>query len=166
MEEIKEEIKEEMKEEMKDCEIEIQRITQENIRACAKLQVAEEQREFVAPNLATIAWAYVDPCFTPYAICAGETVVGLAAVEYIPDNDLEDKHWIPRFMIGEGYQGKGYGKKAMYKLIEIISKHEDCERIRLSVVPENQGAIAFYQRLGFTMTGEKLEGEQVMELCL
>jgi len=147
-------------------DVQIKPVTQENIVACVRLQVAENQKEFVAPNVNTIAWAYVDPTFTPYAIMDGETVVGLAAVEYIPENDIEDKHWIPRFMIGANFQGKGYGRKAMEKLIEMISKHDDCDRVRLSVVPENTAAIAFYKKIGFKDTGEQLSGENVMELMI
>lgn len=143
--------------------IEIKQITKENIRECVRLEVSEDQKEFVARNIATIAWAYVDDTFTPYALYHHDTVVGVAAIEYIPENDLEDKHWIPRFMIGAEFQGKGYGKKAMEALINMISKHDDCERIRLSVVPENVGAIAFYEKVGFKMTEEKVEDELVME---
>jgi diamine N-acetyltransferase len=146
--------------------IEIKSITKENIRDCARLEVAEDQKNFVARNVATIAWAYVDESFTPYAIYHEDTVVGVAAVEYIPENEPEDKHWIPRFMVGEQFQGMGYGKKAMKELIAMISKHKDCERIRLSVVPENQSAIAFYEKVGFNMTAEKIEDELVMEYFL
>lgn len=144
--------------------IKIMPVTQGNIRACARLEVSEDQKKFVARNLATIAWAYVDSKFTPYAICDGETVVGLAAVEYIPENDDYDRHWVPRFMIGEEYQGKGYGRTAMKKIIEmIISGHSDCQRVRLSVVPENAGAIQFYKSLGFVETDEMIETEKVMD---
>lgn len=144
--------------------IEIKRITQENIRACTKLEVSEEQKQYVASNVATIAWAYVDPQFTPYAICEGDTVVGLAAVEFIPDNESYDMHWVPRFMIGEQFQGMGYGKLGMQKIIEMITtEHINCERIRLSVVPENEGAINFYKNIGFIETDEMLQDEKVMD---
>lgn len=144
--------------------IQILPVTQDNIRACARLEVSEDQKKFVARNLATIAWAYVDPKFTPYAICDGDDVVGLAAVEYIPENEDYDRHWVPRFMIGEEFQGKGYGKLAMKKIIEmIISQYPDCQRVRLSVVPENAGAIRFYKNLGFVETDEKIESENVMD---
>lgn len=143
--------------------IEIKHITKDNIRDCVRLEVSEDQKEFVARNIATIAWAYVDDTFTPYALYHEDTIVGVAAVEYIPENDLEDKHWIPRFMIGAEFQGKGYGKKAMEALINMISKNNDCDRIRLSVVPENTRAISFYEKVGFKMTEEKIENELVME---
>ncbi|MFD2444740.1 GNAT family N-acetyltransferase [Bacillus sp. CGMCC 1.16607] len=144
--------------------VEIKPVTQDNIRACAKLEVSEDQKQFVARNLATIAWAYVDPKFTPYAICDGDTVVGLAAVEFIPENEDYDRHWVPRFMIGEQFQGKGYGKQGMLKIIEMITnQHSDCSRVRLSVVPENQAAINFYKNIGFVETEEMLEDERVMD---
>jgi diamine N-acetyltransferase len=144
--------------------VEIKRVTQENIRECARLEVSEDQKQFVARNLATIAWAYVDPKFTPYAICDGGMVVGLAAVEYILDNEDYDRHWVPRFMIGEQFQGKGYGKLGMQKIIEmIVTQHPDCQKVRLSVVPENTGAIQFYKNLGFVETDEKIEDENVMD---
>lgn len=143
--------------------IDIKPVTKENIRDCVGLEVSENQKDFVARNIATIAWAYVDDTFTPYAIYHNDVVVGLAAIKYIPDNYPEDKHWIPRFMIGADFQGKGYGKVAMLALIDKIAKHDDCERIRLSVVPENRGAIAFYKKIGFKMTDDTIESELVME---
>ncbi|CEG28507.1 hypothetical protein BN1002_03428 [Bacillus sp. B-jedd] len=51
--------------------IEIKAVTQENIRDCAKLEVAEDQKQFVARNLATIAWAYVDPTVYPLRYLRG-----------------------------------------------------------------------------------------------
>jgi len=144
--------------------ITIEKVTKENIRACAKLEPAEDQKQYISTNLGTIAWAYVDPSFTPYAICDGDTVVGLCAVEYIPDNEPYDRHWVPRFMIGASFQGKGYGKKAMMKIIEMIqNQHPDCERVRLSVIPENNGAVEFYKKIGFVETDEWLETERVYD---
>lgn len=81
--------------------ITLEKVNQDNIRACVKLEVAESQKEFVAKNVNTIAWAYVDPNFTPYAIRDGETVIGLLAIEDVPENEDYDRYWIPRFMIGE-----------------------------------------------------------------
>lgn len=143
--------------------IDLKPITQENIRACAKLEVSEDQKQFIASNLATIAWAYVDPHFTPYALYEGDTLVGVAAVEDIPENETYDRYWVPRFMIGADFQGKGYGKLAMKKIIDMLAEKSDCERVRLSVVPENTSAIQFYKKVGFVQTDEMLEDEIVMD---
>lgn len=141
----------------------LEKVNQDNIRACVKLEVAELQKDFIAKNVNTIAWAYVDPNFTPYAILDGETVIGLLAIEDVPENEDYDRYWIPRFMIGEQFQGKGYGKQAMHAAIDLLSAKPDCQRIRLSVWPENPGAIEFYQKVGFTLTDELLEDELVMD---
>lgn len=149
---------------VKERELTISKVNQENFRQCAKLEVADDQKPFVAPNLHTIAWAYVDQNLIPYAICEGETVVGLAAVEFVPENEDYDRHWVPRFMIGEQFQGKGYGRLAMEKIIRmIVGEHPQCERVRLSVVSENSHAIQFYKNIGFVETDEMLEDERVMD---
>jgi diamine N-acetyltransferase len=145
------------------CMITLEKITKENIRDCVRLEVAESQKEFVAKNVNTIAWAYVDQQFTPYAICAGDEVVGLLAVEDIPDNEEYDRYWVPRFMIGEAFQGKGYGKAAMKAVINMLSAKPECQRIRLSVWPENTYAIEFYKNIGFVETEEWLEDERVLD---
>lgn len=143
--------------------ITLEKVTQQNIRDCVQLNVRESQQEFVAKNVNTVAWAYVDPNFTPYAICHDTTIIGLLAIEDIPDNEPYDRYWIPRFMIGEQFQGKGYGKHAMQAAIDMLSQKADCERIRLSVWPENRGAIEFYKKVGFITTDEMLEDEIVMD---
>ncbi|WP_409304824.1 GNAT family N-acetyltransferase [Peribacillus sp. SCS-155] len=69
-------------------------------------------------------------------------------------------------MIGEQFQGKGYGKQAMQQIMDMNAKHEDCERIRLSVVTENQSAISFYKKIGFVETDETLHDENIMDYFL
>ena len=142
--------------------ITLQSITEGNIRDVLRLEVAADQRQFVASNMVTMAFTYVDP-YVPYAICAGDQVVGLVAIESIPDNPVEDRYWVCRFMIGEKFQGKGYGAAGMREAMALIAAKDDSDRVRLSVVPENAHAIRFYERLGFVDIGEELQGEAVME---
>lgn len=146
--------------------VELKPVTQENFRACIKLNVAESQRNFVASNMYTIAEAYIDPKLTPFAITDDETVVGLVATEIVPENEDYDRYWITRFMVGESFQGKGYGRKGAQLAIEMLSKHEDCERVRLSVVSSNDDSIAFYQKIGFVLTDEYIGNERVMDYFL
>jgi len=143
----------------------IQPITMDNIRDVLRLEVAPDQKAFVASNMVTMAFAYVDT-YVPYAICAADRVVGLVAIEYVPENPIEDRHWICRFMIGEAFQGKGYGSAGMREAMAMIAAKPDSDRVRLSVVPENLRAIRFYERLGFVDIGEELQGEAVMEHVL
>ena len=146
--------------------IQLKPVTKENVGACVRLKVGEDQAKFVAPNLNSIAWAYVAPEFTPYAVYSGDTLVGFLAVEIIPDNEDYDRYWIPRFMIGADFQGQGFGKSGMMAAVEMLAKNEDCSRVRLSVVEENTAAIEFYKRIGFVLTDEYLEDERVMDYFL
>jgi len=146
--------------------IQLKPVTKENIGPCVRLKVAENQATFVAPNINSIAWAYVAPELTPYGIYDGDTLVGFLSTEIIPDNEDYDRYWIPRFMIGADFQRKGYGKEGMMAAVEMLAKYEDCSRVRLSVVEENAAAIEFYKNIGFVLTDEYLEEERVMDYHL
>ncbi|MFS0862756.1 GNAT family N-acetyltransferase [Fredinandcohnia sp. 179-A 10B2 NHS] len=142
--------------------ITIKPITIENIYKCIGLKVAEEQTNYIAPNVLSIAESKVNSCYTPYAIYAEEDVVGFVMTDYDPSLEVRNKYWVPRMMIDVHYQGKGYGKQAMREVINLLSRNEDCEYIRLSIEPENISALRFYESLGFVNTGEMLEGEEVI----
>ncbi|HEX3054544.1 MAG TPA: hypothetical protein VHP82_00215, partial [Gaiellaceae bacterium] len=53
--------------------------TKENVRAVCGLGLRPEQREYVAPNVRSIAEAYVEPLAWPRAIYADEEPVGFLA---------------------------------------------------------------------------------------
>ena len=89
-------------------------VTWENFSAVIALTVTPEQAEFVAPNLYSIAEAYIEPSWTPLAIHAGHVLVGFA--EFGRD-DQTGRWWIMRFMIGAEHQGKGYGTSALRGLM-------------------------------------------------
>ncbi len=133
-----------------------------NFRQCVRLTVAKEQERFIATNLFTIAETKVDDSLTPYAICHQDTVVGFCCIEIDPTNDQEDRYWIPRFMIGKEYQGRGYGRAAMDLIINMLSEYSDCSEIKLSYVPENLAARNFYETIGFSIIDEELQEEIVM----
>ncbi|MED4015049.1 GNAT family N-acetyltransferase [Sutcliffiella cohnii] len=143
--------------------IRLEKVSSVNFRQCINLKVAKDQEQFIAPNMYTIAEAYVEEHLIPYAIMVEEEVVGLLATENIPDEMEEDRFWIPRFMIGEKYQRKGYGKEAMQEIIQNLTKDPTCYRIRLSVVPDNKQAMNFYKNIGFISTGIIAHGEEIME---
>lgn len=55
----------------------------------------------------------------PVALYDGEDIIGFAMYgSFGPNKDT----WIDRIMIDEKHQGKGLGRKAMLKLIEVVSK--------------------------------------------
>lgn len=50
------------------------------------------------------------------------------------------------------FQGKGYGKKLMEHLIEVVAE-KNAETIFLEVRPSNQAAVKLYEKLGFNEIG-------------
>jgi len=67
-------------------------------------------------------------------------------------------------MIDKNYQGKGYGKLALAKLIETIKENFDYKEIYISYVPENITADKLYSSFGFVKTGEFSDNECISVL--
>jgi diamine N-acetyltransferase len=82
-------------------------------------------------------------------------MVGFSATGKNPE---DGEIWIARFMIGEQFQGKGYGKKGSIKLVEFLKEKHKCSEIFLDVSPENEVAINLYESIGFRDTG-RIQGQ-------
>jgi diamine N-acetyltransferase len=142
-----------------------------NYRELIDLSVAPEQQGFVASNVRSLAEAYVwREGAEPYAVYADDEIVGFALlfpfgdVEYpaIPEPGTELGMVLVRLMIDARFQGRGYGREALEAIVENV-RDRGLPTVRLSVVPENQQALEFYRRNGFTETGAIHGGEIVME---
>ena len=62
--------------------------------------------------------------------------------------------WLDRFMIDQKQQGKGYGKRTLPMLIDYIKKRYQCEKIYLSISPDNKIAQKLYEQFGFNLNGD------------
>jgi diamine N-acetyltransferase len=150
----------------------IQAVTRANWRAALHLRVLPEQQRFVAeyePVAAiALAKAYVGAMglrWVPYVFCRAEEMVGFVVLAYQAENT--SLYWMLHFFIDAHYQGQGYGKEALEALLrEVEQQHPGCQRIQLTVHPENAAAQHLYSQAGFVSTGETLEGEPVYQLLL
>jgi diamine N-acetyltransferase len=140
--------------------IDLREITRDNLRICIELDVSPEQRAYVAPNVQSVAEAYVLPEADPRLIYADDEPVGF--VLFHPREDGPE-HYIVRFMIDHRFQGQGLGRRALAAAIEWVAREKTADRVRLSVVPENKAARELYLSAGFVETGEIDHGEVVME---
>lgn len=141
--------------------IRLEPITAQNFYKVIELKVGDGQENFVASNVKSIAESRVYPYLEPFAVYAGDEVIGFTMPGRDPENG---KYYIVRLMIDARYQGKGYGKAAMQKAIEHLKSKPDCTEIHLSFVPGNP-AEKLYSNLGFERTGETDEsGEIIMRL--
>jgi diamine N-acetyltransferase len=142
--------------------VDLREITFETVRAVCGLAVPTEQRDFVAPNALSIAEAHFVPRHWMRAIYADGEPAGFLLTYEEPSQGLYEL-W--RFMVADGYQRRGVGRRAMELLLDRW-RSIGATVARLSVVSANAGAIGFYESLGFRLTGEQEHGELVMRLDL
>ncbi|MCG3220563.1 MAG: GNAT family N-acetyltransferase [Candidatus Heimdallarchaeota archaeon] len=135
--------------------IDIKEITAENWIEAVKLKVKNDQESFVASNAVSLAQSKFHPFLECHGFFLDEEMVGFSATGKNPEDEAI---WIARFMIGEKFQGKGYGKKCSVKLLEFLKEKHNCSEIFLDVAPENEVAIKMYESVGFKDTG-KIQGK-------
>jgi diamine N-acetyltransferase len=138
-------------------------VTRANFSAVVELTVRPEQAEVVAPNLYSIAEAYLEPNWTPLAIYARDDLIGFALFGC---DDETGRWWIMRYMIDARHQGRGYGTAALPGLIDLIVERHACSELFLGYEPSNEVASHLYARMGFAPTGEMAGGEIIARLDL
>lgn len=146
--------------------ITLKKIDETNFIDCFNLKLGRDQEKFVSNPVRSLAQAYVyyHQC-TPFGIYAGEKMVGYVMVIYDYD---EETYNIWHMMIDQEWQGKGYGKAGLKKVLEYIREKPfgDSNHILLTCNPENQIAFDLYRKLGFKESGRMDEDEVEMECYL
>jgi diamine N-acetyltransferase len=146
--------------------IRLEPITKDNWRAAIRLDVAAEQKRFVAPNYYSIIEAHFEPDnLKSRAAYDGDELVGYTMYGYDADSNPR-RYWIVRLMVNHELQGHGYGRAIMQQVIEDLKQQPGCDAIYISFVPENEVARALYSSLGFIDTGTVEDGETVYKLPL
>ncbi|RUO70351.1 GNAT family N-acetyltransferase [Pseudidiomarina salinarum] len=73
-----------------------------------------------------------------------ELVAGYSLLVPVSDSALS----LMSVLVGKQYQGKGLGAKLLRESL-VLARSLNYQRIELSVSPDNESAIALYNRLGF-----------------
>ena len=132
-----------------------------NFPAIIALSVDDSQRDFVAPNVYSLAQAYAQPECVPLAVYDGNEPVGF--VMYAMDAD-EREYCIYRVMIDRKHQSKGYGREVMWLLLNRLRADREHHVIFISFAPENVWAKSLYESMGFTDDNRVEDGELVYRL--
>lgn len=146
-----------------DAAVTLREVTAETFLEVIGLSVSEAQKRFVAPNVYSLAQAYVNPEAWVRAIYADETPVGFLMLADEPD---EPEYFLWRFMIDERYQGCGYGRQALELLVDHVRTRPGATELLVSYEQGEGGPEPFYHRFGFEPTGEVIDDEMVARLEL
>lgn len=143
--------------------VELREVTAENVRAICGLQVAPDQRGYVAPNAVSFAEAMFEPKAWFRAIYADDVPVGFAMLSL---DEQAPEYYLWRLMIADGLQGRGYGRGAIDLLAQHVRGLPRATELLVSWVPGAGGPEGFYRGLGFEPTGAVDDGEVVARLPL
>ena len=148
-------------------------ITNKNIWKVCALEPIEEQKDFVAENLQSLAEAYATRNegnnVLPLAVynddvLIGFVMIGKGTVGNEDESDLiKENYCLWRLMIDKQYQGQGLGKQTIDAAIALIRSFPfgRANKVWLSYEPENVRAKAIYQKYGFVENGEMCGNEIV-----
>jgi diamine N-acetyltransferase len=148
-------------------------ITEHNREEVLALRVAPGQEGFVGGSTAAevLADAEKFPEAKPWyrAIYADDTPVGILMlswdVEPVP-GEIIGPWYLWKLLIDERHQRRGYGAAAVRAVADIV-RNEGASELLTSYVTGDGGPRPFYERLGFTPTGElDAEGEVIIRLDL
>ena len=138
--------------------VELRHVDTDNWRACADLEVAAEQRDFVAPVARYLCLCHYGDVWQPLAVYAADEVVGFVMWAVDPG---DQSGWIGGLLIAQARQRKGYGRATVEALTRRLLESGACSSCALSYSPENTAARALYASLGFVETGE-IEGDELV----
>jgi len=155
--------------------MEFREITNENIWKICMLEVFDNQKDFVAENIQSLAEAYATRNegnnALPYGIYIdgqpiGFIMIGKGTVGNKDESKLiKENYCLWRLMIDKNYQHKGYGKMAISKTLDMMKNDEfklgKSKYCWLSYELENIVAKELYLKMGFKEINEMC-GNEIM----
>ncbi|MEQ1965401.1 GNAT family N-acetyltransferase [Xenorhabdus khoisanae] len=136
-------------------------INKDNYEAVCDLSVTDEQLEYIAENVFSLAQSKFFPSYETRAICLDGTPVGFFM--WVP-SDTGQKTTIWRFMVDKNHQKKGIGRKALSLAIEEIGRTDKLEEIEITYDPSNLVVKNFYASFGFIETGIDEEAQEMLAI--
>ena len=143
--------------------VELRELDKESFYPITKLDVFEEQKHNVAPNVFSIAQAYFHETAWFRGIYVGDEPVGFVMLNL--DHE-KPEYYLWRFMIDKDHQGKGYGKLALDEIVKVVKQFPEAQVLLSSVEMGEHSPLGFYKNYGFIETDEWEEDEKVIKLSL
>jgi GNAT superfamily N-acetyltransferase len=146
-------------------------VTDDNREAILALRVAPAQERFVGTVAAALTVAQEIPEGKPWyrAVYAGDQPVGFVMLSWNVEPEpprIIGPWFLWKLLIDERHQRRGYGRKAVGLVADIV-RAEGAAELLTSFAVGDGGPGPFYRSLGFSPTGERDEnGEIILALSL
>ncbi len=158
--------------------IHFEEITNANIWKVCALEPSDEQKDFVAENIQSLAEAYATRNegnnALPLAVyddgaLIGFLMIGKGTVGNADESKLiKENYSIWRLMLDKRFQCRGLGKQTLDAAMGLIRTFPfgPAEKVWLSYKPENIRAREIYRKFGFVENGEMCGNEIVAVYAL
>ena len=129
------------------------------------LKVSDAQKRFVADSSTMLAraYAYRESRSKAYVIYNDTLPVGMALYYDCAELNAYD---LSQLFIDERYQGNGFGIEATKQILDKMKSDSKYDKVILCYIDGNEAAKNMYEKLGFTLTGDRDEDEIIMEKAL
>lgn len=130
-----------------------------------RLKVSDAQKSFVADSATMLAraYAYRESRSKAYVIYHDTLPVGMALYYDCAELNAYD---LSQLFIDERYQGNGFGMEATKQILDKMKSDSKYDKVILCYIDGNEAAKNMYEKLGFTLTGDRDEDEIIMEKAL
>ena len=130
-----------------------------------RLKVSDAQKSFVADSATILAraYAYRESRSKAYVIYNDTLPVGMALYYDCAELNAYD---LSQLFIDERYQGNGFGIEATKQILDKMKSDSKYDKVILCYIDGNEAAKNMYEKLGFTLTGNRDEDEIIMEKAL
>ena len=130
-----------------------------------RLKVSDAQKSFVADSATILAraYAYRESRSKAYVIYNDTLPVGMALYYDCAELNAYD---LSQLFIDERYQGNGFGMEATKQILDKMKSDSKYDKVILCYIDGNEAAKNMYEKLGFTLTGDRDEDEVIMEKAL
>ena len=130
-----------------------------------RLKVSDAQKSFVADSATILAraYAYRESRSKAYVIYNDTLPVGMALYYDCAELNAYD---LSQLFIDERYQGNGFGIEATKQILDKMKSDSKYDKVILCYIDGNEAARNMYEKLGFTLTGDRDEDEIIMEKAL
>jgi diamine N-acetyltransferase len=144
--------------------ISLRPIDDSNRGAVEALAVSPSQERFVAGVAESLVEAVEDPGgrAISWAIYADDVPVGFVMISDEVDGPGYIPQYLWRLLIDERYQGRGYGAAALDLIVAYFRGRPGVEVMWTSCGEGEGSPLGFYQRYGFTLTGDRVFDDEAL----